>query len=388
MATSKQLYANNAKTTLYSLIGSSDTTLTVADGSLFPTPGAGQYFLVTLEYGGVIEIISVQSKTGNTFSGCQRAQEGTVANGFPSGARVECRVTSGTLASFARRIDRVDEITSVDSLSAPISSNSNSYICATTDDSGNPILAFKNTNNGNIWRFVNHSLVQVTGSVTSATTTTVTSSNIGNNVSSVTPGKYIIQFVSGANIGLCRSINASSNNIVSWTSPLPSAPSAGDQFEIYQSNASNLKSLIATAGQVVSDPTKANANNATLTGTTVIASAKVTNLIDVMITQTASTSTTSLDLSTGSVFYVTIGATTQFQFNNPPSGTNVFSFTLITVNDGTANRAVSFPAGKMQWAGGYTPPRTTTANAVDVWTFFTFDAGTTWKGSLAIADLR
>jgi hypothetical protein len=387
MATSKQLYANNAKTTLSSLISGSDTTFAVADGSLFPSPGVGEYFLVTLEYGGVIEIIKVQSRTGNTFNNCIRGQENTVPSGFPSGGRVECRVTKGTLESFARKIDKVDELPGLEFLNSPANSNSNSYICATTDDSGNPIVAFKNPTGG-LWRLSTHTLVQTLGVTASGTNTSITSSNIANSIANVLAGKYVVQFTSGANAGLCRAVSASSTNIISWSSPLPTVPATGDQFEIYKSNASNLKELMSSAGQVISDPGKVDVNNGSMVGTTNIQVAKITNMIDIMIQQTANTDTTTLDLSTGSVFKVLIAASTNFVFSNAPAGNNVFSFTLITVNDSTGGRAVSFPAGKMQWAGGYTPPRTTGANAVDVWTFFTFDAGTTWKGSLAISDLK
>lgn len=388
MSISKQLYANNAKSTLPSIVSSSDVTISVSDGSLFPSPGIGEYFLVTLEYGGVIEVIRVQGKTGNNFTSCLRGQENTTANGFPAGARVECRITRDTLAGYAKKSERVDEISSVDALSPPLTSNSNSYICSTLDDFGNPILAFKNTNNGNLWRFLNHSLVKVTGSTSASTTTSITSIGIASNIVSVQPGKYIIQFVSGASIGVCRAINASSTNVVSWTTPLSTGVNPGDQFEIYKSNASNLTELIAAAGTIPSDPAKANLSNPTFTGLVTIPALKVSNMIDTKVTLVANSATTTLTLSAGSVFKVTIAASTLFDFNGPPAGTDIFSFTLITVNDSTAGRAVSFPAGKMQWAGNITPPRTTTANAVDVWTFFTDDAGTTWKGSLAISDVR
>ena len=100
---------------------------------------------------------------------------------------------------------------------------------------------------------------------------------------------------------------------------------------------------------------------------------------------TASTATTTIDLSTGNTFIVTISSNTTFSFTNPPSGTDMTSFTLITVNDATAGRAISWPAS-VTWAGGVTPTRTTTANKSDVYTFFTRTAGTQYVGSLAILN--
>ena len=60
------------------------------------------------------------------------------------------------------------------------------------------------------------------------------------------------------------------------------------------------------------------------------------------------------------------------------------SFTIITVNDATAGRAITWPT--VTWAGGQLPTRTTTANKSDAWSFFTRDAGTTIVGSLSIAN--
>ena len=41
-----------------------------------------------------------------------------------------------------------------------------------------------------------------------------------------------------------------------------------------------------------------------------------------------------------------------------------------------------------KWTGNIVPPSTTTANAIDIWTFFTYDAGTSLVGSLSMADVR
>jgi hypothetical protein len=41
-----------------------------------------------------------------------------------------------------------------------------------------------------------------------------------------------------------------------------------------------------------------------------------------------------------------------------------------------------------KWTGNIIPPSTTTANGVDIWTFFTYDAGSSLVGSLAMQDVR
>lgn len=383
MSLSKQLYANNASTTIAANIGSTDTSISVANGSSFPSPGTGQYFMATIDYSGVREVIKVLSVSGNTFTSVVRGQEGTTAQTWPLGAVIENRATAGTLGSYARLVDRFDEVASVDLLSIPVNSNSNTYICHSNDDSGNPVIALRNTDS--LWNFTTHNLVLVTGTIATVNSFGLTSTAIGTKIPSVATGQYIMQITSGASIGACREITGAATNTIGWLTSLIVTPSTGDTFQIYQSNSSAVNALIAAGSVVTHDATKANVVNGTMTGNiNMNGIMTVLNELDVKSTFTASTSSTTVDLSTANVFKITIAATTTFTFINAPSGTsNVFSFTLILVNDGTAGRAVSFPSS-VKWAGGILPPRSTAAGAVDIWTFFTDDSGVTFFGSLAI----
>jgi hypothetical protein len=99
---------------------------------------------------------------------------------------------------------------------------------------------------------------------------------------------------------------------------------------------------------------------------------------------TASTATTTVDLSTADTFLITIAANTSLVFSNAPTGGVMKSFNLILQNNITAGYAVAFP-GSVSWAGGSTPPRTTSANARDLWAFFSID-GSTYAGSLSIKN--
>jgi hypothetical protein len=107
MAYDTQLFSNNAVSLLATAIGAGDTSLTVMAGygALFPQPtgDASDFFLVTLENqtATVREIIRVNGRTGDTFTGLVRAQEGTSA--FAWGASlgndtlVDHRVTAETM---------------------------------------------------------------------------------------------------------------------------------------------------------------------------------------------------------------------------------------------------------------------------------------------------
>jgi hypothetical protein len=93
-------FSNNGKTTLASNITSSATSISVTDGSVFPTLSGGDTFFMTLEdLSGNIEIVSVTARSGNTLT-VTRAQEGTTARAFSSPDKAENRLTAAGLNSF------------------------------------------------------------------------------------------------------------------------------------------------------------------------------------------------------------------------------------------------------------------------------------------------
>lgn len=100
------LFANNASTTLAVGVNDAATTLTVASGTgaLFPSPGAGEQFAVTLvdaATGLVTEICYCTSRTSDTLT-VVRAREGTSAATWAAGSIVANFMTAGTAASFAQ----------------------------------------------------------------------------------------------------------------------------------------------------------------------------------------------------------------------------------------------------------------------------------------------
>jgi hypothetical protein len=98
------LFANNARTTLAAGIDDTDTVITVATGTgaLFPSPGAGEQFAVTLvdaPTGTINEICYCTSRTTDALT-VVRGREGTTAVSWPSGSTVANFVTRDTLAQF------------------------------------------------------------------------------------------------------------------------------------------------------------------------------------------------------------------------------------------------------------------------------------------------
>jgi hypothetical protein len=97
---------------------------------------------------------------------------------------------------------------------------------------------------------------------------------------------------------------------------------------------------------------------------------------------TVSGAATTLDLSTSNFFNLTMSSNTTFTFSNAPTG-RVVSFVIVAAQDATGGRTITWPTGT-KYAGGVSPPQTTTANAIDIWNVLTYNAGSTWIVSLAV----
>jgi hypothetical protein len=96
---------NNASSTLATAISASDTGIVVADGSKFPSLGAGYYFYATLvSSGGTTEVVKVTARVGNSLT-VVRAQDGSSAASFASGALLEMRVNAASVQ------DAIDGVT-------------------------------------------------------------------------------------------------------------------------------------------------------------------------------------------------------------------------------------------------------------------------------------
>lgn len=91
------LLANNVSSALAAPITAAATSMTVTDGSRFPVLTAGQYFYATIiATSGIVEIVKVITRTGNAMA-ITRAQDGTNAQAFSSGARVEMRINAASV---------------------------------------------------------------------------------------------------------------------------------------------------------------------------------------------------------------------------------------------------------------------------------------------------
>lgn len=94
----RQLFSNNAASSLAVALSDTGTSLTVkaGEGALFKAPTGTDYELVTLSAAGNIEIVKVTARSADTLT-IVRAQEGTSARAWAIGTAVEARITAGTL---------------------------------------------------------------------------------------------------------------------------------------------------------------------------------------------------------------------------------------------------------------------------------------------------
>ena len=101
------LFSNNASTTLSAGVGDSATSITVADGSVFPAISGTDYAYLTLEVDSdptLKEIVKCTARSGNTLT-IVRAQDGTSARTFSTADKCELRLTAAGLSDVATQAD-------------------------------------------------------------------------------------------------------------------------------------------------------------------------------------------------------------------------------------------------------------------------------------------
>ena len=101
---------------------------------------------------------------------------------------------------------------------------------------------------------------------------------------------------------------------------------------------------------------------------------------------TSSSNYVTLDYSQANVFSLTLSeAVSGITITNPPDSGDVGNVTLRVIQDPTTPREIDW--GSIKWNGGTAPTVTASTNAVDFFTFTTFDGGTTWYGFVAAQDM-
>ena len=179
--------------------------------------------------------------------------------------------------------------------------------------------------------------------------------------------------------------------IPGWSSNVAIIPSSNN---LYLGNTSNLWNVSGNNATLVSANVGSNALTVNTTalaaganlamGNNYITAPVLKAYSEFLANNATATGATTLDLSASNFFNLTLTGNVTFTFSNPPTG-RAFTFTIVAKQDATGTRTVTWPSGS-KYAGAVTPPATTTANAVDIWSVMTYDAGTTWIVSLAVKN--
>lgn len=206
----------------------------------------------------------------------------------------------------------------------------------------------------------------------------------------------------GSAVGTTPAISIAENQVVTFSQPPVGIAAATLTGMSVTSTAAELNLLDGVSGLVQADFTKLAAVTSTAAelnyldiatlGTTAASKAVTAASTGVVkfdaATQEKSAALTSgttvaLDLNLATTFTITLAHNIgTFNWTNPAASGAVSSFVLKVTQDGTAGRTIAWPSG-VDWAAATAPTLSAAAGNVDVFVFFTSDAGTTWYGFTA-----
>ena len=160
------------------------------------------------------------------------------------------------------------------------------------------------------------------------------------------------------------------------------------------SNARTTASSSNSASTIVARDASGNFASNQITSVNVNASSQVTavgfmrgKFSDDVVALGNTGAATTINLAAGTVFTATLTDNCTFTFANPNgTASTASSFTLILTNDATPSRSIVWPA-TVEYSDGAAPARTETANAKDIWFFFTPDGGAVYYGSIPVKNV-
>jgi hypothetical protein len=106
---------------------------------------------------------------------------------------------------------------------------------------------------------------------------------------------------------------------------------------------------------------------------------------EITSTVTSSAGAATINTSLATVFLHSLTENTTYTFSNPPASGTGYIITLKIVQNSTP-RTITWPAS-VKWVAASPPTLSTGSGDVDVFAFFTHDAGTNWYGFVTGQDL-
>lgn len=377
-------YSNNAYSVLNGALTNVATAITVATGtgSRFPSSD----FRVTMigyDVSGnenAWEICHCTTRTGDVLT-VTRGQEGTTAVAWANGARIENRITAGTMNLLAPLASPSFTGT------AKFGSDLANYLQGVGAASGSmPVLSAQGSDTN-----INLGLAGKGSGGVTLWSQGVIGFSVSNPASAV---NYLaaVGSVAGAGVNLAAAgsdtnINVAisakgSGSVQAWSNGaavfLASAPvSAVNYLGFSASTTGNSVGVSAYGSDANVDLALAAKGSGVVKTSSVFAATKSVQEARVAL------GANNIDLSSGNFFTKTISGATTFTVSNVPATGTAASFILDLTNGGSAT--ITWWSG-MKWAGGTAP--TLTASGRDVLGFYTHDSGTTWTGLVLAKDVK
>jgi hypothetical protein len=233
-----------------------------------------------------------------------------------------------------------------------------------------------------------YAVINCTGNPAGALTVTVPSSSRAYLVLNNTSTSQTVTVKGAATTGVA--VAAARAALIAWN---------GSDYELVATDdASKMNGILAVANGGTGQ-TSLTANYALFgNGTSGVNASSLLQIVSSYIRPTAYADTVvaagntgtalTLTCTNGNVFTATLTGNATITLSSPVGSGSSTSITLILTNDGTAGRTVAWAGGSFVFPGGAASlSRTTTANAVDVWVFFTPNGGTTWYGNIAMKNM-
>jgi hypothetical protein len=363
------LFSNNASALLAATIGSGDTSIQVAAGygALFPNPGAGQYFMVTLvDDNGDIEVCQCTARSTDILT-VVRGQEGTTAQAFTLNVtRVELRITALQLSEFVQ--------INGDTLTGDLNFDGNEAQNAVLTGSQTSVQAGECANG------VYRGATGVTGNQILVPSNGTSRATAGG-ADILVDTDDLMQYLDTA--GVITFDSATVGVVVENTAYLDiQGTAAGDRLRMNHDD--------TDFNFVFGGTTEVNWSGAPLR--------MAANLIlddndlsrcdfldfSVKSQSKTATTTTTIDYELGS--YVQLALSTNIGslvLSNPPA-TGTVGVLRLKITQGAGGQTITWPAS-VKWTDGNEPTLSTAGGAIDFVDLWTDDGGTTWYGTFGLA---
>ncbi len=371
-----QLYANNAATTLAAPCSAVATEMTLTDGSNFPNPSGGDWFLLTLyQLSGAqeinFEIVKVTARVANVITVVRAFEDATrfPARSYTTGDFAELRRTAGSLGLASQTANvPAGNIVATDVQAAITELDNEKIAVATKDASGGVVglttwkINFRNAANTFTSWFVNAATAARTYTFpdkdgTVAMLSDITGTNSGTNTGDET----------------VTTVGALINGATAKATPVDA-----DFVGLMDSAASNVLKKLSWANVKATLKTYFDTLYSTATGVETLTNKTLTTPVVNGYTEGANVANTgtayTINITEDTVQILTLTGNCTYTF---PAAAVGKSFLLVQKQDATGSRTATWPAA-VKWPSSTAPTLTSTANKADVFAF-TSD-GTNWYG--------